>query len=82
MAWRKTTPLDLIAQGVDMQFLSHPIWWMAEGENQADKIRNMTAQAERALRDNSEEYLVYMQKVLDDRERFDQYFRDTQKTFK
>ena len=82
MAWRKTTPLDLIAQGVDMQFLSHPIWWMAEGENQADKIRNMTAQAEQALRDNSEEYLVYMQKVLDDRERFDQYFRETQKTFK
>lgn len=79
MAWRQFTPLDIIAEGVDMQFLSHPIWWMAEGENQAAKIRSMTAQAEQALRDDSEGYLVYMQKVLDDRERFDRYFRETQK---
>jgi hypothetical protein len=38
MQWREKTPLDLIEEGKSFQFLSHPIWWFANGETQADKI--------------------------------------------
>lgn len=37
MAWREHTPLDLINQGVDFQFLSHPIWWTTGGANLTEK---------------------------------------------
>jgi hypothetical protein len=31
MRWRDRTVLDLIGAGVDIQFLSHPIWWFEDG---------------------------------------------------
>ena len=80
MVWRQHTPLDLVAEGVNIQFLAHPIWWMADGSTQAEKIRSLVKSLHRQSVDCSEAYLVYMQKVLDNREKYDKYFRESQKS--
>jgi hypothetical protein len=41
MQWREKTPLDLIEEGKSFQFLSHPIWWFAAGQTQAEKIQSI-----------------------------------------
>lgn len=74
MAWREITPLDLIDAGKDIQFLSHPIWWMSEGSIQDDKILSFSRSLSAKIQDYSREYLVYMKKILNDRQLYDNKF--------
>ena len=75
MAWRQHTPLDLIATGVDIQFVSHPVWWFAEGSTRAEKLRTVPTLAAGGLHDSAESFLAYMERVLADRAAYDQRFR-------
>lgn len=78
MQWREVTPLHHIAEGKDIQFLAHPVWWMAEGRTQDDKIRAAMRDTGAQMQHCAEEYLLYMKKVLADRARYDAYFVQTQ----
>lgn len=77
MVWRESTPLDLVAAGVDIQFLAHPIWWMADGSTQDEKIRATINGLNDANTSRSENYLDYMKTVLGERAKYDEYFRET-----
>ncbi len=78
MQWREITPLHLMAQGKEIQFLAHPLWWMSHGTTQREKLTHALSRSHAVTQTHAEEYLVYMQKVLDDRATYDRYFLETQ----
>lgn len=78
MSWRQYTPLDFLAKKVSFQFLAHPIWWMADGSTQAEKINFfMTTLCNQKI-ELANSYLLYMNKVLDSRDLYDERFRTVQ----
>lgn len=79
MVWREITPVDLAAEKINIQFLAHPVWWMADGETQDEKLRSLISQLHADTTDRTEDYLTYMHKVLADRDKYDSYFRESQK---
>ncbi len=78
MQWREITPAHLISQDKEIQFLAHPLWWMSEGANQIEKLKHALSRSNATTHRYADDYLVYMQKVLDDRAKYDAYFRDSQ----
>ena len=75
MVWREHTPLDFIADRASFQFLAHPIWWIAEGVNQTEKIRNFVRSLDGHATCHAEKYIIYMNEVLENRSKFDENFR-------
>ena len=76
MTWRNKTPIDLINAGTSFQFLAHPVWWICDGDNQKVKLNHFQRDENKNLRADVASYLVYMQKVLDERDAFDAQFAD------
>lgn len=76
MTWREFTPIDFINKGDNFQFLSHPIWWVAKGENQEEKLNYSITQAFSAMKNEVSIFHDYMQKVLADRAKYDKFFED------
>lgn len=75
MAWRGEEPADLIRRGTDIQFLSHPIWWVLDGAGIEDKLKAAGDQASRNLfgrLDREGEHMIW---ALTERERLDREFR-------
>ena len=79
MVWRKVTPWDLMEEGKEIQFLSHPIWWMTEGVTQDEKMREAMDRTATAMRVWGEDFLVYMKGILGEREKYDANFAKLQK---
>ncbi|KQY35284.1 hypothetical protein ASD21_10850 [Caulobacter sp. Root1455] len=76
MRWRAKTPLDLFAEGGDVQFNAHPVWWIAEGETADDKLRSLRqVQAERKSAEY-ERFIGYMNHVLANRDAYDRKFAE------
>jgi hypothetical protein len=71
MAWRAATPWDFLVQKKDMQFLSHPVWWMTEGNTRADKLNRFAADEAAIGCARISALLAYMDQCLTDRERLD-----------
>jgi hypothetical protein len=78
MQWRANTPLDLISEKKDIQFLSHPIWWVAPGSSREDKVRSFASRGRDALFSSCEEFIVYMNRCLQERDHLDNRFRERQ----
>jgi hypothetical protein len=79
MVWREHTPLDLIKSGECIQFLSHPIWWMSVGSSQKEKLHFFSKSLCKQSKKITNEYLIYLQTHLINRDKHDDYFRNTQK---
>jgi hypothetical protein len=79
MVWRKVTPWDLMAEDKEIQFLSHPIWWMTEGVTQDEKMREAMARVSATMAQWGEEFLVYMKGILAEREKYDSNFAKIRK---
>ena len=77
MQWRQFTPLDLIKTGVDIQFLSHPVWWVAEGDRQRDRLVNAAEQNAQDIREAGEAFAAYIEGCLEIRDDLDQRFRES-----
>jgi hypothetical protein len=75
MAWRAKTPWDLIEEGVDIHFLSHPIWWFTDGDGRDVKLRNAIKSSTDHTISHSETFITYMNKILADRAAVDAAFR-------
>ena len=75
MKWRERTPLDLIAHGVEIQFLAHPLWWLAPGSTREEKLRSIPWACGRSVATQCEAFIDYMNGVLADRARYDERFR-------
>lgn len=75
MSWRVKTPWDLIRKGVDIHFLSHPLWWFVEGECRNEKLRNAIISETNQSTAESERFIVYMNEILAKREQVDANFR-------
>jgi hypothetical protein len=75
MAWRAKTPLDLLAEGVEMQFNSHPLWWVASGDTREEKLRSAVNEQLQETGQGAEAFITYMNKILADRARVDAEFR-------
>ena len=61
MKWRQHTPLDIIKQKKNFQFLSHPIWWIPEGKTVQEKVESVKSQN----KDISEElYDAFIEHIL------------------
>ena len=74
MTWRDRTPIDLINAGTSFQFLAHPVWWICDGDNQKAKLNHFQRDETKNLRTDVASYLLYMQRVLDERDAFDAQF--------
>jgi hypothetical protein len=75
MSWRGVTPLDLIKAEVSFQFLSHPIWWIAEGTTSDEKMKHFANDIAEDLGGRIAAFNAYMNKVLSDRKKYDDSFR-------
>ncbi|WP_165190997.1 hypothetical protein [Caulobacter soli] len=76
MRWRAKTPLDLFAEGVDVQFNAHPVWWISQGETADDKLRALReVQAQRQSAEY-ERFIGYMNHVLANRDAYDRKFAE------
>ncbi|MBL4618142.1 MAG: hypothetical protein JKY46_10630 [Robiginitomaculum sp.] len=74
MQWRETTPLDLIKLGKSIHFLSHPIWWAGDGDDQAEKLRRMFIARCDEMETTLTEFTEYLYDVLSKRDQFDANF--------
>ncbi len=74
MKWRQDTPLELIKSGVDIHFCSHPVWWMATGADQGEKLRASCAIRVEEMNKTNEEFISYIEEFLANREAFDKAF--------
>jgi hypothetical protein len=79
MTWRSTTPLDLIARGLDFQFLAHPVWWLAEGNNRDDKLKAVAAGNGPGIARALAAYGRYLEDCLEDRDRLDGRYEGTRR---
>ncbi len=71
MSWRATTPWDVLSSGRNLQFLAHPVWWMASGVTRQEKFRYL-AENDASVRSASLfDMLSYIERCLGDRERLD-----------
>jgi peptidoglycan/xylan/chitin deacetylase (PgdA/CDA1 family) len=75
MKWRGVTPRDLIEQGVEIQFLAHPIWWFAAGATREEKLRAIPRDCQQRVAALCEDFIEYMNGALADRRRYDSRFR-------
>lgn len=75
MTWRKLTPLDCINQGKSFQFLAHPIWWIAPGKTQDEKINSLISTISNEDKNIARSYLKYMRRILQSRETYDNKFK-------
>ena len=80
MAWRSVTPWELIARGVDFQFLAHPVWWMAEGENRDEKLKAVAVTVGHRSTVALAAYGRYMEACMNDRDRLDAAYEETRTT--
>lgn len=71
MAWRNETVWDLIDTGIDIQFLAHPIWWMAEGLSLRDKLAEFKIRSPAQLHTTIDKFADYVERCLADREQLD-----------
>lgn len=71
MAWRDVTVWDLIETGIDIQFLAHPVWWMAEGVALRDKLGALKARNPATLHSTIDAFADYVERCLVDREQLD-----------
>lgn len=79
MTWRSITPADLVENDRDFQFLAHPIWWIAKGKTQDEKISGLLKSINRNYKGEAELYLSYMKKVLMNRKEYDLKFQRNRK---
>ena len=77
MAWRSVTPWELIARGVDFQFLAHPVWWMATGESRDEKLKAVAAGVGHRAAEALAAYGRYVEDCLNDRDRLDGEYEET-----
>lgn len=75
MVWREATPLDLIESGIDIYFLAHPLWWMAEGKSQYAKFASVLGELGQALNADMAEQMDYLQFLIASRAEKDPAFR-------
>ena len=78
MQWREYTPIDLIETETRIQFLAHPIWWIADGDSAVEKMRTLYRENPK-LRETTEEFIEYMNEVLADRKEYDRRFDQAMK---
>lgn len=71
MRWRERTPLDLIDQGVGIQFLAHPIWWTIEGTDFRDKLAAVSTRSTTTLATHYTAFADYVQDCLNKRAELD-----------
>ncbi len=71
MSWRDVTVWDLIDTGIDIQFLAHPVWWMAEGVALRDKLGTLKAKNPSSLHSTIDAFADYVERCLADREHLD-----------
>ncbi|MEM9064505.1 MAG: hypothetical protein AAGB51_03335 [Planctomycetota bacterium] len=74
MSWRAKTPLDLIAEGLDVQFLAHPIWWTAPGSTLEAKVNAIGAASGAAFGARFEAFGAYARHCLDNRAALDRSY--------
>jgi hypothetical protein len=77
MRWRAQKPTDLIERGVDIQFLSHPIWWCASGLAAEEKLRTVPTLAKKRMESLCEKFADYMLASIRDRAHSDDTFGRT-----
>lgn len=75
MTWRNHTPYDLIKKGVDIHFLSHPIWWLAEGNTISAKLANTAELSARSSNQLYQQFDEYVNQCLEEREKLDSTFK-------
>ena len=74
MQWRQHRPVDLVARGVEIQFLAHPIWWFAPGDSMAEKIRGFADRYRQDLDRRCTDYVDYMERCVAQRGKLDARF--------
>ena len=76
MTWRQNTPLDLVNQKVDVQFLAHPVWWASPGETLEDKLSSLGPELTNRSENILQEYIDYTLECLAKREELDRNFKN------
>lgn len=64
MQWRDTTPRGLMERRADIQFLAHPVWWTAPGEDRRAKLAALTGRAAAAAAAGIDAFRVYVEECL------------------
>lgn len=82
MLWRATKPFDLLGTADKIQFLTHPIWWIAEGANLAEKMRHFGKDLGTYNQRIIEDYIAYTEKVNRNRDAYDKSFVEKRAWFK
>ena len=74
MLWRETTPLELIQSGIDVYFLSHPIWWMSPGKSQNEKLQFASEELQECIAGEMEGQKDYLKVLIAGRAKADPAF--------
>jgi peptidoglycan/xylan/chitin deacetylase (PgdA/CDA1 family) len=75
MVWRGTTPLDLISEGVDSYFCTHPIWWTTPGETLPAKTYRSVAETQSHMNAEMGDVIDYLELLIANRAQNDARFR-------
>lgn len=67
MSWRGVTPWELLESRRNIQFLAHPIWWVAEGVGTRGRLEVLGKAMKRAVDDLVDEYDEVIQDSLHNR---------------
>lgn len=74
MQWRQHRPGDLVARGIEIQFLAHPIWWFAPGDSMGEKVQAAAARSGRDLENRGADFVDYMERCVAQRGELDARF--------
>ena len=75
MRWRAETPLDLLETGVDVYFLTHPIWWTTPGQSLYGRLAQALGDMQADLNADMTQIVDYTGVLLAERERLDAEFK-------
>lgn len=75
MRWRSETPLDLLETGVDVYFLTHPIWWTTPGQSLYGRLAHALGDMLSDVSADMTHIVDYTGVLLSERERLDAEFK-------
>ncbi|HEY0327414.1 MAG TPA: hypothetical protein VGC46_15735 [Allosphingosinicella sp.] len=75
MRWRAETPLDLLESGVDVYFLTHPIWWTTPGQSLYGRLAHALGDMQAGLNGEMTQIVDYLGFLLAERDRLDAEFK-------
>lgn len=74
MTWRKYTPLDLLENQLNFQFLAHPFWWMTPGRTMHQKFDSFFLETTKENKQRMFNYCKKTKEFLRNRKKLDENF--------